>query len=153
MYGTGYYAVSYYGPSYYVGRSGLAIGPTLFTYQTLVLEARGHLKDRDEESYRYSDELMVSVLNRALNDLNRIRPDAWYAYYGMYPNRVPEITNNFVTEAGQVNWEADFQPDIRFYPAVMDYVIGFIHMMEDVYVDEGVAQAFISEFRKKVLIT
>jgi len=153
MYGTGYYAVSYYGPSYYVGRTGIVSGVSLFTYETLIAETRGRLQDRDAENYRYSDAMLISILNRGLNDLNRIRPDAWYEYYGQYTDGVPEITDNFITLDGQVNWEADFQPDIRFYPAMVDYVTGFVHMMEDVYVDEGVAQAFLSEFRKKVLIT
>lgn len=153
MYGTGYYAVSYYGPSYYVGRAGADAGVALFTYETLIAETRARLKDRIASNYRYSDAMLISILNRGLNDLNRIRPDAWYSFYGIYPTGVPEITDNFITEAGQVNWESDFQPDIRFYPAMVDYVTGFVHMMEDAYVDEGVAQAFISEFRKKALIT
>jgi len=153
MYGTGYYAVSYYGPSYYVGRTGLVTGIGLFTYETLIAESRSRLKDRDASNYRYSDTMLISILNRGLNDLNRIRPDAWYSFYGIYPNGVPEITDNFITLPGQVNWEADFQPDTRFYPAMVDYVCGFTDMMEDAYVDEGRAQAFLSEFRKKVLIT
>lgn len=151
MYGTGYYAVSYYGPSYYVGRSGVVAGATLFTYETLIAETRTRLKDTDPECYRYSDALLISVLNRGLNDLNRIRPDAWYTFYGIYPNGAPEITDNFLTLPGQVNWEADFQPDIRFYPAMVDYVTGFVHMMEDEYVNSGAAAAFLNRFRTLVL--
>ena len=153
MYGTGYYATGYYGPTYYVGRFTLDVGQALFTYETLISEARGFLKDTDVTGFRYSDNMLISVLNRGLNDLYRIRPDAWYSFYNVYPSGVPEIPDNFITESGQVNWEADFQPDIRFYPAVIDYVVGFIHMMEDEHVTRGVAQAFLSEFRKKVLIT
>ncbi len=97
------------------------------------------LQDDVEDCYRFSDDMLVSILNRALNDLNRIRPDAWYVYYGQYANGVPEITNNFVTDVGQVSWEAAFQPDTRFYHAVVQYVVGMTKSVEDTYVqaDEG----------------
>ena len=152
MYQTGYYATGYYQTGYYSRTGGAVPTPAaLFTYQLLVYEARILLGDTEDGFYRYSDAMLLSILNRGLNDLNRIRPDAWYEYYGQYTDGVPEVTDAFITLDGEVNWEAGFQPPVQFYPAMVDYVVGFINMMEDDLVNKGSAMRFYQSFKNKVL--
>lgn len=152
MYDTGYYATGYYATGYYMRSAGV-IGPVLFTYETLIQEAREKLGDTTEGCYRFSDSMLVSILNRGLNELNRIRPDAWYNYYGQYTDGVPEITDAFITVGEQVNWEADFQPDKRFYPALVYYVTGVANIVEDDRIQSGTVQRFLEQFRTLVLNT
>lgn len=149
MYQTGYYATGYYSTGYYLGGGGAPGGVGLFTYQTLILEARQTLGDTDPDCYRWTDSFLVSILNRGLNELQRIRPDAWYTTLGV----VPEVTENTVTLPGQTNWEADFGPDKRFYPAVLHYVTAVVQMTEDRYISSGSAMNTYEMFRMLVLDT
>lgn len=128
MYGTGYYATPYYATAYYVGSA--TTGPILFTYQLLLSEARALLADTDSECYRFSDDMMLNALNRGMNELKRVRPDAFYPLFGQYINDVPEVVI-VSPDAFQVDWTANFQLDLRFYPAIVHYVVGSILMQED----------------------
>lgn len=151
MYGTGYYATGYYATAYYVGNA--PSGPILFTYQLLLEESRALLKDTDREAgLRYPDDMMVSALNRGLNELNRIRPDAWYPFYGQYTDHVPEVVITNPIAGEQVDWTTEFQPDFRFYPAVVHYVVGQIAIQEDEQV-EGLYPRSNQLFRSFVLNT
>jgi hypothetical protein len=151
MYGTGYYATGYYDPSYYVGKVDPDAPPALFTYETLIGEAREVLGDTTVDCRRFPDATLVNILNRGLNELNRIRPDAWYEYYGQYTDNVPEITDNFITVSEQVNWKADFQPDNRFYPALVYYVAGVANIVEDERIATGTVERFLLQFQTLVL--
>lgn len=150
MYQTGYYATGYYATGYYApGRSVIPGLIDRYTYESLVYEAREMLGDDNDLCYRYSDEALVATLNRGLNELQRIRPDAWYEQNGV----VPEITNEFITVGGLTNWRAPFAPDLRFYHAMLQYVVSMTQVQEDPFVESGDVQRHYELFRTLVLNT
>lgn len=153
MYQTGYYATGYYQTGYYMRSQDGLTGAVLFTYQTLIQEAREKLGDTTVDCYRFPDATLINILNRGMNELNRVRPDAFYLYYGQYTDGVPEITDNFITLDGEVNWLADFQPDKRFYPALVYYITGVANIVEDDKVTSGDVQRFLEQFRLLALNT
>ncbi|UCD25283.1 MAG: hypothetical protein JSW51_05005 [Gemmatimonadota bacterium] len=150
MYQTGYYATGYYQTGYYL--------PTFeerfpndprWTYEYLIFEARTMLGDDNELCYRWSDETLVSTMNRGLNELQRIRPDAWYDTNGV----VPEVTSDFLTVGGLLSWKAPFGPDLRFWHAMVQYIVSMTQVQEDPFVDSGDVQRRYELFRTLVLNT
>jgi hypothetical protein len=150
MYGTGYYATPYYATAYYVGSSSAVSGAVLFTYQLLISEARAMLYDTDDTRYRYSDSMMLNALNRGMHELKRVRPDAFYPLYGLYDDYVPEVVLSR-PDSEQVDWTTDFQIDLRFYPALVHYVLYAILMQEDASLER--AASSLQLFRMFVLST
>jgi len=138
MYGTGYYATGYYATGYYTGQfQSSLLGPTWYS---LIFEARVVLQDGDETCYRYPDSMILNALNRGLNDLERIRPEAYWERGG-----VPEITTE--------NWTATvaLDLDMRFYEPLMWYIVGSMDLSEDAYVQSGRAAANFNRFRTQCL--
>lgn len=150
MFGTGYYSTGYYATPYFVGSSSAVTGPVLFTYELLLDEARALLKDTDDSCYRFSDEMMLNALNRGMNELKRVRPDAFYNLYGVYVTDVPEVVQ-VGPDSQQVDWTTDFQIDMRFYPALVHYVVYAILMQEDASLER--AAGSLQLFRMFVLST
>lgn len=141
MYDTGYYATGYYQTGYYMRQPG-GVDVLFRTYETLVNEAREMLGDDDPGCLRYPDTMILSILNRALQELQRIRPDAWYTFYD---TGVPEVTF--------ANWDEPFGPELRFYPAVLQYVVGMTEVSEDPYMESGSVDNHLQLFRTLVLRT
>lgn len=138
-----------------LGELGVTIvaSATAPSYQQLLSECRGLLQDTDSSCYRYPDSMLLNILNRGLDDLYRIRPDAWYEYYGVWANHVPEITDATITDLGQVEWTEAFHIDLRFYPALVQYVVGMTSAVEDPHVESGKVEWHLQLFRTLVLNT
>lgn len=139
MYATGYYATGYYSSGYYTGQQAAGAFGGL-TWYSLLYEARAVLQDSDETLYRYPDTMLLNALNRGLNDLERIRPEAYWERGG-----VPEITTD--------NWTAvvALDLDMRFYEPLMWYVVGQMDVSEDEWVRQGRAAASLEKFRSMCL--
>jgi len=84
------------------------------TYSNLVSEARVLLQDTDAELKRYTDAKLLDILNRGLQDLARIRPDAMYDLYVSNDLTVPELVESS-PGAGQTVWTANFGVEMQFY--------------------------------------
>ena len=151
MYQTGYYATGYYATGYY-GRVLSGVAGIQYSYEDLISQARVLLADRDPDCYRYSDEMLVGILNRGMNELNRIRPDAFYLWYGAYGDGVPEVTLD-ITQGEEVNWTTDFHPDSKFFPALVYYVSAVTGIMEDAHIESVSSVAGLEFFRNLVLRT
>jgi len=134
MYQTGYYLTGYYQTGYYLGPHGIVAVPGK-SYFALMAEARSLLGDADENDCptRYPDAMLINGLNRGLQELARIRPDAFYDLYANNSLNVPEVTDN-VTDITQVDWLREFQIDMKFWPALVYYVVGATQLSEDEYV-------------------
>lgn len=148
MYQTGYYATGYYATGYYSRVTGIAVAEG-YTYEDLISQARILVTDTD--SCRYSDELLVEILNRGMNELNRMRPDAFYSYYGQFGDGVPEVIIGTPLVSGEVNWGDEFHPDSRFFPAMLYYVTAVTGSVDDVHVTSGATMAGLTLFRSLVL--
>jgi hypothetical protein len=138
MYNTGYYATGYYATGYYSRQ----FPDTLLglTWYSLLFEARVQLQDGDSTCYRYPDAMLLNALNRGINELARIRPEAYYEKGG-----VPEIT--------ELNWTQTVISalDMRFYDPLMWFVVGSAELSEDEYASDGRAAAKLERFERQVL--
>ena len=134
MYQTGYHLTGYYQTGYYLGPNGI-IPVSPYSYFRLLVEARQLLADVDENDCptRYPDTILVNGLNRGLQELARIRPDAFYDLFSANNLNVPEITDG-VAGVGQFNWLDIFALELKFWPPLVYYVTGQMDLMEDEYV-------------------
>lgn len=117
------------------------------TYQTLVTEARELLQDTGSiPQQRYSDATLLSILNRGLNDLSRIRPDLTYTAYANNSLSVPEIVET-APGAGQVAWTDTWPWEMWFYNRVVEYLVALAEVMDDEYTVDGRAALLLQQFR------
>jgi len=115
------------------------------TYQSLVSESRVLLQDTDTDQLRYTDAVLLSVLNRGLHDLSRIRPDLTYIAYAGNSLNVPEIV---VTGAGagEVNWTDTFPWEMWFYNRLLEYLVAVAEISDDEYAVDGRAAMMMQLF-------
>lgn len=120
------------------------------TYQNLVTEARELLQDTKASTERYTDSTLLNVLNRGLQDLGRLRPDAFYALFANNSLNVPEVV---VTGAGagQVNWTATVGIEMQFYSPLVTYVTAVAEVVDDEYTTDGRAGLLLQQFRMSTL--
>lgn len=116
------------------------------TYQSILDEARVLLQDTDPlPDYRYLDEVLIAKLNRALQELARLRPDAYDLFYtdvvvGLGGSlNVPEVTTG--------NLSTTFPLDLMFYTPVVYFVVGSAELVDDEYTNDGRVSALMSQFR------
>lgn len=148
MYETGYYVTGYYATGYYMQDLVPQVDTGRFTWEGVITEARELLSNTNPDYVRWSDEDLLCTLNRGIEDLKRVRPDAFYTLYGIYPGDTPEVV---FTGAGfgQVNWDSEFLLERRFYSALVHYVTAYSFMMEDSNL--GLAQAQLQLYREFAL--
>lgn len=118
------------------------------TYEDLITEARQLLQDA-ETPYRFSDEYMVNTLNRGLQELGRIRPDAYHSLYDANNLNVPEISAT--DDVYATLWSEDFELNMMFYTPLVAYVVGSIELTEDEFTVDGRAMTLLAQFRNGVL--
>ena len=116
------------------------------TYQTLVTEARELLQDTDTDIERYTDFTLLNVLNRGLQDLGKLRPDAFYATFLNNSLNVPEIVLTGAV-AGQINWTDAFSIEMQFYSPLVTYVTAVAEIVDDEYTVDGRAGLLLNQFR------
>lgn len=113
------------------------------TWQNVIDEARTLSQDTDADGYRNEDSVYIDKLNRALQELARIRPDAFWTTFATEDIVVPEVTSGSVGET--------FSPPMQFYAPVMAYIVGQIELIEDEFSNDGRAVAMLNTFKQSVL--
>lgn len=121
------------------------------TYQDLISECRAKLQDTFDETQRWSDDYLVDVLNQGLQELGRIRPDAFYDLYDANALNVPEIVASTTAGTGQTAWDTNFALEMQFFTPLLAYVVGSIELTEDEFTVDGRAIALLNGFRSSVL--
>jgi hypothetical protein len=144
MYQTGYYATDYYATGYY-SRTAATLPTTLlgYTWYSIIFEARSQLQDDQEGCYRYPDEMLLNALNRGLQDLGRMRPDAFFDLYSGNSLNVPEIT--------VLDWGDIVTIPAVFVPPLVMYVTAQAEYSEDDYVTDGRAAGHMTLFKSYVM--
>lgn len=117
------------------------------TYQDVLTEARVILQDSDSSKYRVSDIDLVAKLNRSLQELYRMRPDAFYNSYD-FETDASEPTVGEITVA---RLSREFAPDMMFYTAIVYFVVGSAELLEDEYTTDGRAATLLAGFRQAVI--
>ena len=120
------------------------------TYENLITEARTLLQDTDSAGYRFSNQVLLDILNRALQTVGRLRPDSCYSFFQIDDLGVPEVVEAGAV-TGQTNWTEKFQLDFMFYPPIVHYVVGMAEMTDDEYTEDGRAVALLSQFKTSVV--
>jgi hypothetical protein len=115
------------------------------TYQSLVGESRVLLQDTDTDQTRYSDVVLLSILNRGLHDLSRIRPDLTYTAYSGNSLNVPEIVETGAI-TGQVDWTDTFPWEMWFYNRLIEYLVAVAEISDDEYAVDGRAALMMQLF-------
>lgn len=116
------------------------------TYQNLVTESRELLQDTDTDIQRYTDFTLLNILNRGLQDLGRMRPDAFYDTYLTNNLNVPEIVDSS-PGPGQVIWTDVVGIEMMFYPPLVAYLTGVAEVVDDEYTVDGRAGLLLNQFR------
>lgn len=115
------------------------------TYQSLVGESRVLLQDTDTDQTRYTDVVLLSILNRGLHDLSRIRPDLTYTAYAANSLNVPEVVEAGAI-TGQVNWTDVFPWEMWFYNRLIEYLVAVAEISDDEYAVDGRAALMMQLF-------
>ena len=101
--------------------------------------------------------MLINILNRGLQELGRIRPDAYYDLFSDNDLKVPEITDSLTPDPDQFVWTRPFDPDLQFYPSLLHYVVGIAQIVDDAavmggaYVSGSMVSAHLRIFRRHVL--
>ena len=122
------------------------------TYANLLTEAREILQDTntDPTLQRYSDTVLLDVLNRGLLELYRIRPDAYYDLWDDTAEDflVPSLNTNALPDTS--SYLNTFGIPMMFYGPLVDYVIGITEAVDDEFSQDSRSAAFILQFQKRV---
>lgn len=120
------------------------------TWQNLVDEARVLLQDT-EEDFRYSDVALLAILNRGLQELRRLRPDAFWDQFDDDSDMVPpEIVADTPTPP-QEELADDFSLDLMFYAPLVYWVTSSAELVEDEFTNDGRAMALQTQFKTMVV--
>jgi hypothetical protein len=131
---------------------------TVLTYQDLLAEAREILQDTDTDPtlQRYPDQTLLNILNRGLQELYRIRPDAFYDEWdytesdfdvpALYIPTVPPTT----PPEGGTSWTATFGIPMMFYDPLVNWIIGTTEAIDDEFSDDSRSTAFRAFFKSQV---
>lgn len=130
------------------------------TIDDCLTEVRQILND-SVAPYRYSDNWLIYVLNTALRDLYRIRPDA---YIGNFTTGVlsANLVNTYGTSDLQViNGTPNPSPpvpitpfpvdDRLFYGPIVFYMIGRVELNDDEFADNNRAMTLLQAFRSELV--
>lgn len=126
---------------------------TTLTYQDLLAEAREILQDTDTDPtlQRYPDQTLLNIFNRGLQELYRLRPDAFYDFYD-------DTTSDFdvpfvviTAQTGGVLWTVPFELPMMFYDPLVNWVIGTTEAIDDEFSDDSRSTAFRSFFKQQVV--
>ncbi len=120
------------------------------TYQNLLTEVRELLQDTDAVDKRYTDATLLNILNRGLQDLGRLRPDAFYALFASNSLNVPEIVESGAS-AGQTDWTDAFEIEMQFYSPLVTYVTAVAEIVDDEYTTDGRAALLFNQFRMSTI--
>ena len=125
---------------------------TILTYQNLLAEAREILQDVDTDPtlQRYSDATLLNILNRGLQELYRLRPDAFYDFWDPATSDfdVPLIVN--VATPGGTLWTSTFGLPMMFYDPLCNWIIGTTEAIDDEFSDDSRSTAFRTFFKQQV---
>jgi hypothetical protein len=120
------------------------------TYEDIVFEARELLQDTAAEK-RFTDQTLVNHLNRGLQELGRIRPDAFYDLFDANDLNVPTVIPTGTPTEDEVLWTDDFPLEGQFFPPLVAYLVGVAEVTDDEFTLEGRAMMLLTQFRNTVI--
>lgn len=120
------------------------------TWQNLVDEARVLLQDT-ETDYRHSNEALLAILNRGLQELRRLRPDAFWDEFDDADVVPPVVVDDDTPDTGEVDLDEEFSLDLMFYTPLVYWVTSSAELVEDEFTNDGRAMALQTQFKAMVV--
>lgn len=113
------------------------------TYQNAIDEAREILQDTDADGYRFSTATLLNILNRALQELGRIRPDAFWTTFATDDIVVPEVA---IGSLGTT-----FPIPMQFFLPVVSFIVAWTEVIDDEFTSDGRAGMLLTQFKTQVV--
>lgn len=131
------------------------------TWQNVIDEARVILQD-SESPERHSDTVLLAKLNRGLQELRRLRPDAFWDFFDVDDTFPPEIVavdadpddnpDEFdPVEDGQIALSATFNLDLMFYTPLVYWVASSAELVDDEFTNDGRVVLLQNAFKSMVV--
>lgn len=132
------------------------------TYQNLIDEARELLQDTDSEGYRYADSTLLNKLNRGMQELGRLRPDAFWDRFDGLGVLVPEVVVTDAepdTDPDDIDEDEDAQValsdvvdfEMQFYGSLVYFVAASAEIIDDEFTTDGRASMLMAQFKQQVV--
>lgn len=125
------------------------------TYQQLLAQARVIVQDTftDPTLQRYPDQTLVDIFNRGLQELYRIRPDAFYDLWSdSAEDFVVPVINTSTAIVDPVNsWALPFALPMMFFNPMVNWVIGLLEAVDDEFTEDSRSTQFIAQFKQAVV--
>jgi hypothetical protein len=132
------------------------------TWQSVIDEAREILQDTNSDRYRYSNTVLLANLNRGVQELARLRPDALWDFLLDGELLVPQIVTTDAdpdtdpdtldeVEDGEVALSASFNLPMQFHGALVYWVASTAELVDDEYTNDGRAATLMGAFRQQVI--
>lgn len=134
------------------------------TWQNVLDEARVILNDTEATSNRYTNTMLLAKLNRGLQELGRLRPDAFWAFFDVDDVKIPLIvavggdanpdtdTAAFdETEDAEIALDQPFNLPMLFYSSLVYWVAGSAELVDDEFTVDGRAMTLLSQFKAMVV--
>lgn len=132
------------------------------TYQNLIDEARALLQDTDSEGYRYPDTVLLAKLNRGMQELGRLRPDAYWERFKEDDILIPEVVaidadpdtdpdELDATEDAQVALADEVDFPMQFFSSVVYFVTASAEILDDEFTTDGRASMLMAQFKSQVV--
>ncbi len=131
------------------------------TWQNVIDEARVILQDGAEPT-RYTNTVLLAKLNRGLQELRRLRPDAFWDFFSVDDVYPPEIvdtdpdpdddTAEFdLDEDSQIALSANFNLDMMFYTPLVYWVTSSAELVDDEFTNDGRVVLLQNQFKAMVV--
>lgn len=118
------------------------------TYRSIIDGVRVLLNDTDSVSKRYTDAVLIGILNRALSELERIRPDALFDLYDANDLNTPLVVDGTPdADYDEAGLDDEFPLDRMFQPPLIEYVAGMAEAADDEFAVDGRAVLLLERFR------
>lgn len=123
------------------------------TFQNLIDEARTLLQDTDEDEARYETSALLEHLNRGLQEVGRIRPDAFWDTFDTDDIVVARVveTDSDPDDDAELGIDDDFPLPMQFYSAFVYFVVASAEIVDDEFADDGRAMQLLTQFKNQLL--
>lgn len=131
------------------------------TWDDLIGEARVILQDTDSPE-RYTDAVLLAKLNRGLQELARLRPDAFLDYFSVDDITVPRVVTVDATpdtdpdefdidEDEEIASSATFTLSMMFYTPLVYWVASSAELVDDEFTNDGRVVLLQNNFKSMVV--
>lgn len=126
----------------------------MLTAAVALTQARHILQDR-VEPYRYTDDELITILNTAMTEVKRLRPDA---FAGSFQTPTPQFYDPAGTPVvGSIPTTDPWPIDEMFIAPTIEYIAGYAELRDDEFVDgaadgsSGRAIALLDRFVRRLM--